>query len=30
MTSHSLVPLAGKAAGLDFQAVVLKILAQTL
>lgn len=26
MTSHSLVPMAAKAAGLDFQALVLKIL----
>lgn len=30
MTDHSLVPMAAKAAGLDFQALVLSILAQTL
>ncbi len=30
MTDHSLVPMAARAAGLDFQALVLAILAQTL
>lgn len=30
MTSHSLVPMAAKAAGLDFTALVLAILEQTL
>ncbi|SEP60412.1 D-alanine-D-alanine ligase [Ectothiorhodospira magna] len=30
MTDHSLVPMAARAAGLDFQALVLKILATTL
>lgn len=30
MTDHSLVPMAAKAVGLDFQALVLAILSQTL
>ncbi len=30
MTDHSLVPMAARAAGLDFQALVLAILSQTL
>lgn len=30
MTDHSLVPMAAKAAGLDFDALVLRILQQTL
>ncbi len=30
MTDHSLVPMAARAAGLDFQSLVLTILAQTL
>jgi D-alanine-D-alanine ligase len=30
MTDHSLVPMAARAAGLDFQTLVLTILAQTL
>ena len=30
MTDHSLVPMAARAAGLDFQALVVTILAQTL
>jgi len=30
MTDHSLVPMAARAAGLDFQALVLRILAGTL
>ena len=30
MTSHSLVPMAAKAAGIDFEALVWRILAQTL
>ncbi len=30
MTDHSLVPMAAKASGLDFSALVLKILSQTL
>ncbi len=30
MTDHSLVPMAAQAAGLDFQALVLTILAGTL
>jgi D-alanine-D-alanine ligase len=30
MTDHSLVPMAAQAAGLDFQALVLRILADTL
>ncbi|MEL0028802.1 MAG: D-alanine--D-alanine ligase, partial [Perlucidibaca sp.] len=30
MTDHSLVPMAAAAAGLDFTALVLAILAQTL
>jgi D-alanine-D-alanine ligase len=30
MTDHSLVPMAARAAGLDFDALVLRILAQTL
>jgi len=29
MTSHSLVPMAAKAAGISFQELVLKILALT-
>lgn len=30
MTDHSLVPMAAKAAGLDFEALVIRILQQTL
>ncbi|WP_018232383.1 D-alanine--D-alanine ligase [Thioalkalivibrio thiocyanodenitrificans] len=30
MTDHSLVPMAARAAGMDFDALVLRILAQTL
>ena len=30
MTDHSLVPMAARAAGLDFQALVMKILATSL
>ncbi len=30
MTDHSLVPMAARAAGIDFQALVLAILSQTL
>ena len=30
MTDHSLVPMAAKAAGIDFEELVLRILAQTL
>lgn len=30
MTSHSLVPMAGKAAGMDFEALVLAILEESL
>jgi len=30
MTDHSLVPMAARAAGMDFQALVLRILADTL
>jgi len=30
MTDHSLVPMAAKAAGIDFAQLVLRILAQTL
>ena len=30
MTDHSLVPMAAKAAGMDFDALVIRILQQTL
>ena len=30
MTSHSLVPMAGKAAGMDFETLVLAILEESL
>jgi D-alanine-D-alanine ligase len=30
MTSHSLVPMAGKAAGMDFEALVLAILEESI
>ena len=30
MTDHSLVPMAARAAGMDFQQLVLRLLAATL
>jgi D-alanine-D-alanine ligase len=30
MTDHSLVPMAAKAAGLDYQQLVLSVLADTM